>query len=327
MSRIRQPLVLDLATPLTRRRRRVRITAALLVGLFFVSLVLLLLPARRTATTSNDKPAPADALMPDITPELSVAAAIVAEPSVATALPIHVTPLDSLPADTWIRISSLPLLTSLSEGYEIAPGLWGVPLARLPRLKIIAPTGPGIRSTVSVAVMSPDGKVLTEALSVLAVMSPRQLLSRDDAADIEPDVVEAIARAPRSHTAEHCRNTMPMVSFSYEQVQAAHKLVEKGDSALAEGAVAVARSFYQRGAQLGWSGAAFALATTYDPYELIRWPLGPSANLALARCWYARADQLAEAEAAYYLKRLEPMHNLDKASEDDRFPFASTKPP
>jgi hypothetical protein len=326
MPRTRQPLVLDLATPLTRRRRRVRIAAMLVVGVLFVALVLLLLPARRIVTTSNGKPAPADVLMLDIAPELSVAAAIVAEPSVATPLPIHVMPAGSLPADTWVRIASLPLLTSLSEGYEIAPGLWGVPLARLPKLKITAPTGPGIRSVVSVALMSPDGRVLAEALSVLAVMSPQHLLGLEDTVATEPDVIESI-RTPRSLASQHCRNPMPMVSFSYEQAQAAHKLVEKGDSALAEGSVAVARSFYQRGAQMGWSGAAFALATTYDPYELIRWPLGPSANLALARCWYARAEQLAEAETAYYLKRLEPMHNLDKAGDEDRFPSAATKPP
>jgi hypothetical protein len=326
MPRTRQPLVLDLATPLTRRRRRVRITAILVVGLLFVSLVMIFWQATRSFTTSNDKRVPDNVLLTDVTPELSVAAAIVAEPSVATALPIHVTPPGSLPADAWIRIASLPLLTSLSEGYEIAPGLWGVPLARLPKLKITAPTGPGIRSVVSVAVMSPDGRVLTEALSILAVMSPQHLLGLEDTVATEPDVIEAI-RTPRSLASQHCRNPMPMVSFSYEQAQAAHKLVEKGDSALAEGAVAVARLFYERGARMGWSGAAFALATTYDPYELIRWPLGPSANLALARCWYARAEQLAEAEAAYYLKRLEPMHNLDKASDENRFPSAATKPP
>ena len=89
--------------------------------------------------------------------------------------------------------------------------------------------------------------------------------------------------------------------------------MEKGDSALADGAVAVARSFYQRAAQMGWSGAAFALATTYDPHELTRWPLGPSANLPLARCWYARAQQLAEIEAAHYLKRLEPTFNFNRS--------------
>jgi hypothetical protein len=328
MPQIRQPVVLDLATPLTRRRRRVRITALLVVAGLVASLTLLLSPARRTVTTSNDNIVPGDILLTDIMPTLSVGAAIVAEPSIATALPIYVVPADSVPAEAWIRISSVPLLSSLSEGYEIAPGLWGVPLAALPNLKITAPSGPSIRSVVSVALMSADGKVLAEALSVLAVMSARQLLTLADVTVAEPDGIEVIERsAPRPRGAPQCRNEMPTASFSYEQAQAARRLVEKGDSALSEGQVAVARSFYQRGAQMGWSGAAFALATTYDPYELIRWPLGPSANLTMARCWYARAEQLAEAEAAYYLKRLEPMRNLDKAGATDRFPFAGTKPP
>ena len=58
MPRIRQPVVLDLATPLTRRRRRVRITALLVIAGLVASLTLLLSPARRTVTTSNDNIVP-----------------------------------------------------------------------------------------------------------------------------------------------------------------------------------------------------------------------------------------------------------------------------
>ena len=52
-------------------------------------------------------------------------------------------------------------------------------------------------------------------------------------------------------TAVQCQGALPAMDFSYEQVQAARRLVEKGDNALAEGAVAIARSFYQRAAQMG----------------------------------------------------------------------------
>ncbi len=324
MPQIKMPLVLDLPTPLTRRRQRARIAAGLMAGLLAIPLALLVIPAPRIAPTlSTDNLLPDDVALTETIPALVVGAAIIAEPSMATALPIHMTPADAIPMDAWIRIAGLPLLASLSEGYEIAPGLWGVPPAALPKLKITAPSGRGIRSLVSVALMSSDGRVLTEAQSVFAVMPARQLLNRDDAAPAEPDSIEAVAASlPRATAPIQCPGELPATDFSYEQVQAARRLVEKGDNALGDGAVAVARSFYQRAAQMGWSGAAFALATTYDPHELTRWPLGPSANTALARCWYAKAQQLAEIEAAHYLKRLEPTFNFKRSQS----PLAGARP-
>ena len=323
MPQIKVPQVLDLPTPLTRRRRRARIAVGLVAGLLAIPLALLVLPAQRAAPMSGDNLLPDDVALTETIPTLFVGAAIIAEPSTATALPIHLTPADAVPANAWIRIASLPLLASLSEGYEIAPGLWGVPPAALPKLTITAPSGRGIRSQVSVALMSSDGRVLTEAQSVFAVMSAQLLLNRDEAGPVELDNIETTAASqPRTTAAAgQCAGALPAVDFSYEQAQLARRLVEKGDSALADGAVAVARSFYQRAAQMGWSGAAFALATTYDPNEVTRWPLGPSANLTLARCWYSRAQQLAEMEAAYHLKRLEPTYNPRSQS-----PLAGARP-
>jgi hypothetical protein len=324
MPQIKMPLVLDLPTPLTRRRRRARIAAGLLAGLLAIPLALLVIPAPRIApTSSTDNLLPDDVALIETVPALVIGAAIIAEPSTATALPIHMTPADAIPIDAWVRIAGLPLLASLSEGYEIAPGLWGVPPVALPKLKITAPSGRGIRSLVSIALMSSDGRVLTEAQSVFAVMPAQQLLNPDATTTAEPDTIETAAVSrPRVTTAVQCQGALPAMDFSYEQMQAARRLVEKGDNALAEGAVAIARSFYQRAAQMGWSGAAFALATTYDPHELTRWPLGPSANLSLARCWYTRAQQLAEIEADHYLKRLEPTFNFKRSQS----PLAGARP-
>src|SRR5262249_25533958 len=152
-------VVLDLPTPLTRHRRRMRIVALLGFGLCVAtSLVLLLWPARHVATTAN------------VVPAVSVGAAIIAEPSIATPLPIHVTPVELIPRGAWIRIAGLPMLATLSEGRQMAPGLWSVPVAALPKLKIAAPSGNGIRSLVGIALMSSDGRVIAEALSILAVM-------------------------------------------------------------------------------------------------------------------------------------------------------------
>jgi hypothetical protein len=89
----------------------------------------------------------------------------------------------------------------------------------------------------------------------------------------------------------------------------AQNLVRKGDDSMVDGNVAGARAFYERAARMGWSQAAIALAATYDPNEAPhRWAVqGLAADPEAARAWYAKARDLAHAEATeidFYLKRL-----------------------
>jgi TPR repeat protein len=73
----------------------------------------------------------------------------------------------------------------------------------------------------------------------------------------------------------------------------------------ATGDLAGARLVLSRAAEAGNARAAFMLAETYDPLELAKLgERGLASNLAAARIWYAKANDLGWKEAAARLERL-----------------------
>jgi hypothetical protein len=82
-------------------------------------------------------------------------------------------------------------------------------------------------------------------------------------------------------------------------------LVTRGDSAFANGDIAIARLFYQRAADAADAEAAVRLAETYDPRFLTRTNMdGLRANSALAAYWYRRARDLGAEGAETALRDL-----------------------
>jgi hypothetical protein len=82
-------------------------------------------------------------------------------------------------------------------------------------------------------------------------------------------------------------------------------LLNQGKQFIAVGDLATARTVLQRAADAGVAAAALALAETYDPAVLARQGVrGLNGDVAQARRWYARAQQLGSAEAA---RRLDAM--------------------
>jgi hypothetical protein len=82
-------------------------------------------------------------------------------------------------------------------------------------------------------------------------------------------------------------------------------LLNQGKQFIAVGDLATARTVLQRAADAGVAPAAFALAETYDPAVLARQGVrGLNGDVAQARRWYARAQQLGSTEAA---RRLDAM--------------------
>ena len=158
----------DRPTPLipleaTRQRSRVSLVWGVVWGLvlaLILGLSALWTTRRGTGTTTN----------------VNVGPVIVADPSTPTPLPIQVGPPELIPQQAWIRIVGLPASASLSEGQAISPGLWSVPVMRLAGLAITAPAGEGIRSSVSIALVSPRGSVLAEAQSMLVVIPAARLV-------------------------------------------------------------------------------------------------------------------------------------------------------
>ena len=88
-------------------------------------------------------------------------------------------------------------------------------------------------------------------------------------------------------------------------VSASHRLMNRGNEQLGQGNVVVARQYYLRAAQAGLAAAAFKLAETHDPYELVRLNVhGLMPDLAEAKRWYAQALHLGVPEAKTRLSRL-----------------------
>jgi hypothetical protein len=169
--RSREPLVIDLPTPLTRRRRR-RTRVLFLCGL--VMPLGLLLLALRTQEQATPETAVATSAA---VPVMNVGPVIVAEPSAPTPLPIQVGPPEAVPRQAWLRISGLPAMASLSQGYALELGLWKLPLDGLYELAITAPSEGPVRSRVSIALMSADGAVLAAVESVLVVVPASSFLA------------------------------------------------------------------------------------------------------------------------------------------------------
>ena len=81
-------------------------------------------------------------------------------------------------------------------------------------------------------------------------------------------------------------------------------LLSRGNDQLQHGNVAAARLYYQRAADAGLAQAALALASTYDPEELVRLRVvGLQPDRELARRWYDRAKELGAPEADRRLER------------------------
>src|SRR5262249_24722896 len=79
-------------------------------------------------------------------------------------------------------------------------------------------------------------------------------------------------------------------------------LLARGDVLFSTGALAAARTFYERAADAGEAQAALRLGETYDPSFLDHAHLrGVRGNLETARSWYRRARDLGAAEAEILL--------------------------
>ena len=211
-----------------------------------------------------------------------------AEPASNTRLAIQVGPREAIAANSFIRIRGLPPTVALTEGHVIAPGAWAIPLAALPNLSIILPTGLQGQSDIAISLVSVDGAVLAEARTMLCCRrcpppprpSPREAQSPPAGAGVVPTLAPA-------------------------ELERALGLHAKGQEQLERGNIYAARKFFERAAEIGLAQSAVALADTYDPEELARLRvIGIQADVEAAKKWYEKARELGAAEASDRLRRL-----------------------
>ncbi|HKD58751.1 MAG TPA: hypothetical protein VKD45_14650 [Hyphomicrobiaceae bacterium] len=238
-------------------------------------------------------------------PTISLPPAISAEAATQAALPIRVTPLDSVPRNSFVRVRGLPPTAALTEGYSIAPGSWAVSLAALPELKIMLPAGTTGRSEIIVTLVSIDGSVLAESRATLAIAAAGQRnerLTRDAGAPTSASILRA---GVGEGTERNVQPPQPGIQMAPQDRERALRLVKKGDEQLAEGNISAARLFYERAADAGLAQGAMALAGTFDATELAQLGVrGIPPDPKQARRWYERAQQLGASDAEERLRRI-----------------------
>jgi hypothetical protein len=113
---------------------------------------------------------------------IEIPGVILAEAASETALPIEISPVERVPRNSLLRVRGMPAKAALSEGHAVGPGAWAVPIAALPRLKVVLPVGLAGKSTVTVALVTIAGEVVAEtrfslligAAGLIAPDSPRE---------------------------------------------------------------------------------------------------------------------------------------------------------
>lgn len=219
--------------PLRGRRIRGYVMAGIAlsgwVGFLLLAAVLLLRPAAPVApktTTANDAV------------WLLVGPLMVAEPWVPTPLPIQLGP--SSPRESWIKITGIPALASLSAGHTIGAGAWKVPVAALSTLTIMAPSRDSVRSEIRFALMSAAGVPLAEARSVLAVIPPALCgdVPKRSTSSLPDDVLPGAVYMPSS------RMLLPVLT-SDDDRRRAQEFLLLGEIQRLQGRFSSARGYYE----------------------------------------------------------------------------------
>lgn len=107
-------------------------------------------------------------------PVLHAARVFLIEPGSAIPLPIQV---EAMPRNSFLRLRGLPPSATLSEGHQIGPGAWAVPLVSLPNIRVRVPPDTTGKYEVTINAVNVAGDVLAEITTTLVVTSSSSLLT------------------------------------------------------------------------------------------------------------------------------------------------------
>gem|GEM_PF-1699703 len=107
-------------------------------------------------------------------PVVHVARVFVMEPGTEIPLPIQV---EAMPRNSFLRLRGLPANATLSEGHQIGPGAWAVPLVSLPNIRVRVPRETTGRFEVTISAVNVAGDILSEIKTNLVVAPSSSLLA------------------------------------------------------------------------------------------------------------------------------------------------------
>lgn len=145
-------------------------------------------------------------------PVLHAARVFVMEPGSEIPLPIQV---EAMPRNSFLRLRGLPPSATLSEGHQIGPGAWAVPLVSLPNIRVRVPPDTSGRFEVSINAVNVAGDVLNEITTTLVVASSSSLLT-DLGKQLEPPAPVVPPQPPAPALAARTEPEPPSVPAAEE---------------------------------------------------------------------------------------------------------------
>lgn len=207
--------------------------------------------------------------------------------------------------------------TTLSMGAAAGSNGWRIRLADLPKLQAHFPPNFSGGMDLVVELRRGDAAVIDRKAVRLDVVNAR--LAPASVGPSQPTSSQGSSQTsapPSGRAGEEAIGALPQnpATAATEESHAPARrldpaevtvLLRRGEELVKNGDLAGARLLLQRAAEARHGGAAFALASTYDPLMLKHLPvLGLNGDVGLARQWYERARELGIKEAAARLEAL-----------------------
>ena len=197
------------------------------------------------------------------------------------AVPLGVSISNSVDVNLFLRVAGLVQGARLSAGFALSVDKWGLFATDLKNVMVQPP--PTFVGAMNLTV---------ELFIADAAPVDRQILHFEWMNGEVPE-----AKMPEAQPKSEAIDKLPS-----EQIA---QLLKRGNDLISSGDLAAARLVLKRAAQAGDARAALALAGTYDPVTLQRFPVhGLSPDLAMARHWYEKAKELGSPDALGRLEML-----------------------
>jgi hypothetical protein len=189
-----------------------------------------------------------------------------------------------------LKVMGLPDQAYLTAGVEISKGDWLLKPAEIPNVKLVVPSSESPTIGLSVAAIETNTGELAAPVKEMTVALETPLTQ-----------VQPANAPPEAAGSQKIPDPLAVPPPNPE----AQGMVEKGDSLLKTGDLAMARQFYLKAAELGLAAGSFGVARTYDPAIYAALGVnGLQPDPAKAAEWYRKAAAAGVVDAEKALTKL-----------------------